>query len=149
MLAGCSDTGISHDIVNARGGEALVFWPMLVYLVAVVLLAATLIATSYVLGERHRERATDEAYESGIPPTGSARLRVSAKFYLMAMFFVIFDLGAAFVFAWAIEARRLGWSGYAGLVIFIGILVSGLLYLSRQGALDWGVPSSRDPSEPK
>lgn len=125
------------------------FWPMLVYLVAVVLVAAALIATSYVLGERHRERSTDEAYESGIPPTGSARLRVSAKFYLTAMFFVIFDLGAAFVFAWAIEVRSLGWTGYVGLLIFIATLVSGLLYLSQQGALDWGVPSSRDRSDPK
>ena len=114
------------------------FWPMLVYLAAVLLVVAAMIAVSYVLGERHRERATDEAYESGIPPTGSARLRISAKFYLMAMFFVIFDLGAAFVFAWAIEVRRLGWTGYAGILIFIAVLVSGLLYLSQEGALDWG-----------
>ena len=111
---------------------------MLVYLAAVLLVVAAMIAVSYVLGERHRERATDEAYESGIPPTGSARLRISAKFYLMAMFFVIFDLGAAFVFAWAIEVRRLGWTGYAGILIFIAVLVSGLLYLSQEGALDWG-----------
>ena len=125
------------------------FWPMLVYFAAVLLVAVALIAVSYVLGERHRERATDEAYESGIPPTGSARLRISAKFYLTAMFFVIFDLGAAFVFAWAIEVRSLGWTGYVGLLIFIATLVSGLLYLSQQGALDWGVPSSRDRSDPK
>ena len=119
---------------------------MLVYLVAVLLIVATLIAVSYVLGERHRERATDEAYESGIPPTGSARLRVSAKFYLMAMFFVIFDLGAVFVFAWAIEVRQLGWSGYVGLLIFITILVSGLLYLAQEGALDWGAQPTQDRS---
>ena len=124
-------------------------WPMLVYLVAVVLLAAALIATSYVLGERHRERSTDEAYESGIPPTGSARLRISAKFYLMAMFFVIFDLGAAFVFAWAIVVRKLGWTGYVGLTIFIATLVSGLLYLSQEKALDWGAEPSQNPSDPK
>ena len=125
------------------------FWPMLVYLALVVLVAGAMIATSHLLGERHRERATAEAYESGIPPTGSARLRVSAKFYLTAMFFVIFDLGAAFVFAWAIEVRKLGWTGYIGLLIFIGTLVSGLLYLSQQGALDWGVPSSPDRLDPK
>jgi NADH-quinone oxidoreductase subunit A len=121
---------------------------MLVYFAAVLLVVAALLAVSYVLGERHRERATDEAYESGIPPTGTARLRVSAKFYLMAMFFVIFDLGAAFIFAWAIAARKLGWTGYAGILIFVGILVSGLLYLSQQGALDWGAPS-RDRPAPK
>jgi NADH-quinone oxidoreductase subunit A len=124
-------------------------WPMLVYFAAVLLVVAALIAVSHVLGERHRERATDEAYESGIPPTGSARLRISAQFYLMAMFFVIFDLGAAFVFAWAIVVRRLGWTGYVGLLIFITTLVSGLLYLSRQGALDWGAQSSQDRADPK
>jgi NADH-quinone oxidoreductase subunit A len=122
---------------------------MLVYLVAVLFVVASLIGVSCVLGERHRERATDEAYESGIPPTGSARLRISAKFYLMAMFFVIFDVGAAFVFAWAIEVRKLGWSGYAGLLIFIATLVSGLLYLARESALDWGPQPSRDRSDPK
>jgi NADH-quinone oxidoreductase subunit A len=122
---------------------------MLIYFAAVLLVVAALIAVSHVLGERHRERATDEAYESGIPPTGSARLRISAKFYLMAMFFVIFDLGAAFVFAWAIAVRKLGWTGYVGLLIFIATLVSGLLYLSQEGALDWGAQSSPDRSDPK
>ena len=121
-------------------------WPMLVYFAAVVIVVAALLAGSYLLGERHRERATGEAYESGIPPTGSARLRINAKFYLMAMFFVVFDLGAAFVFAWAIVVRQLGWTGYVGLLIFITILVSGLLYLSQQGALDWGARPSPDRS---
>jgi NADH-quinone oxidoreductase subunit A len=122
---------------------------MLVYFAAVLFVVAAMIAVSHVLGERHRERATDEAYESGIPPTGSARLRISAKFYLIAMFFVIFDLGAAFVFAWAIVVRRLGWTGYVGILLFIAILVSGLLYLSQQGALDWGAQSRRDRLNPE
>ena len=123
------------------------FWPMLFYFALVILVVVALIVVSHVLGERHRERATGDSYESGIPPTGSARLRIPAKFYLIAMFFVIFDLGAAFVFAWAIACRKLGWTGYAGLLLFIATLVSGLLYLSRQGALDWGKPASRGASE--
>ena len=121
---------------------------MLVYLVAVLLVVASILAVSHVLGERHRERATDESYESGIPSTGSARLRISAKFYLMAMFFVIFDLGAAFVFAWTICVRQLGWTGYAGLLVFIATLVSGLLYLAQEGALDWGAKPRASRPEP-
>ena len=116
----------------------LVYWPLAVYFGVVILMVAGMIGVSCVLGERHRERATDEPYESGIPPTGSARLRLSVKFYQIAMFFVILDVAAGFVFAWAIAFRDLGWTGYAGLLVFLGILVSGLLYLSRQGALDWG-----------
>ena len=113
-------------------------WPIGVYFLAVIFLVAGMIVVSHVLGERHRERATDEPYESGIPPTESARLRISVKFYQVAMFFVIFDLAAGFVFAWAIAFRDAGWRGYAGLLAFLAVLVSGLIYLAREGALDWG-----------
>ncbi|MEJ2558100.1 MAG: NADH-quinone oxidoreductase subunit A [Anaerolineae bacterium] len=97
-----------------------------------------MLGISYVLGERHKERATGEPYESGILSTGSARIRLSAKFYLVAMFFVIFDLEAVFIFAWAIAWRELGWVGYIEVVVFIVILLAALVYLWRLGALDWG-----------
>jgi NADH-quinone oxidoreductase subunit A len=113
-------------------------WPLVVYLVAVALLTAAVIALSAVLGERHKERATGEPFESGILPTGSARLHFSAKFYLIAMFFVIFDLEAIFVFAWAVAAPELGWTGYWGILFFIAMLIAALIYLWRLGALDWG-----------
>ena len=113
-------------------------WPIGVYFLAVIVLVAGMLVVSYVLGERHRERATDEPYESGIPPTESARLRISVKFYQVAMFFVIFDLAAAFIFAWAIAIGEVGWRGYLGILAFIATLVSGLFYLYREGALDWG-----------
>ncbi len=97
----------------------------------------------YVLGERHNERATGEPYESGIMSTGSARLRFSIQFYLVAMFFVVMDLAAAFVFAWSVAFRELGWVGYAGLVTFVVILAAGLMYLWRAGALDWTTPRQK------
>jgi NADH-quinone oxidoreductase subunit A len=65
-------------------------------------------------------------------------LRLSAKFYLIAVFFVIFDVEAVFLFAWAVAFRELGWAGYIEAVIFIAILGAALGYLWRQGALDWG-----------
>ncbi|MGH7926959.1 MAG: NADH-quinone oxidoreductase subunit A [Candidatus Binatia bacterium] len=102
-----------------------------------------MILLSHFLGQRHRERATDEPYESGIPVTGSARVRLSANFYLVAMFFLIFDLESVFIFAWAISAREVGWAGYVEIVIFIAILVAALVYLWRLGALDWHPPRSR------
>ncbi|MCX6355899.1 MAG: NADH-quinone oxidoreductase subunit A [Candidatus Aureabacteria bacterium] len=97
-----------------------------------------MLGTSYILGERHRGGAMGQPYECGIVPTGSARLRHSAKFYLIAVFFVIFDLEAVFVFAWAVAVRESGWAGYAEMLIFIGILLSALVYLWRIGALEWG-----------
>jgi NADH-quinone oxidoreductase subunit A len=113
-------------------------WPLAVYFAAVILLVAGMLALSYLLGQRHQSRATGEPYESGIVSTGSARLRFSAQFYLIAMLFVIFDLEAVFIFAWAIAFREAGWAGYIGVSVFIGILVAGLIYEWRLGALDWG-----------
>ena len=125
---------------------ALTLWPLAVYFVLVIILAAGMIGVSYFLGERHQEKATGEPYESGITTTGSARLRLSAKFYLVAIFFVIFDLEAAFIFAWAIAFRELGWIGYAEIVVFIVILLAALAYLWREGALDWST-NRRQPRQ--
>lgn len=113
-------------------------WPMIVYFIAVLALVASMLLLSYLLGQRHAERATSEPYESGIVSTGSARLRFSVKFYLVAMLFVIFDLEAVFVIAWAIAYRELGWPGYFGVLFFIGVLIAALIYEWRLGALDWG-----------
>jgi NADH-quinone oxidoreductase subunit A len=77
-------------------------------------------------------------YESGILPTGSARLRIDVKYYLVAMFFVIFDLETVFLFAWAVAFRELGWAGYIEALVFIVVLVVALVYLWKVGALDWG-----------
>ena len=113
-------------------------WPLVVYFVAVVGLVTVMIVLSYVLGQRHKDMATGEPFESGIVSTGSARMRFDAQFYLMAMFFVIFDLETAFIFGWAIAASEVGWTGYVEILVFIGILLAALLYLWRMGALDWG-----------
>jgi NADH-quinone oxidoreductase subunit A len=120
----------------------IVFWPFLIYSAVVILVVGIMIGLSYILGERHKEKKTDEPYESGIPPTGSARLRFTSNFYLIAMFFVIFDLDAAFIMAWAVSFRELGLAGYIGIIIFIAILVVVLIYELSIGALDFG-PSGK------
>jgi NADH-quinone oxidoreductase subunit A len=109
-----------------------------VFAAAAVLTAGGMIGLSYVLGQRHKDRATGEPYESGIVPTGGARLRLPVKYYLVAMLFVIFDLEAVFLFAWAVAAREAGWTGYISAAVFIGVLLAALVYLWRAGALEWG-----------
>jgi NADH-quinone oxidoreductase subunit A len=113
------------------------YWPLLVYLIAVVVLTISILVISYFLGQRHRDIATGEPYESGVISTGTARVRYDVKFYLNAMFFVIFDLETAFIVTWAIALRESGWVGYIEMVIFTGILLASLVYLWRLGALDW------------
>jgi NADH-quinone oxidoreductase subunit A len=120
-------------------------WPLVVYFVIVVVLAAAIVFVSYLLGQRHSEPATGEPYEGGIVSEGSAHVRFSVRYYLVAMFFVVFDLEAVFVFAWAGAVRELGWAGYCEILVFIGLLAAALLYLWRVGALDW----SREPRRSK
>jgi NADH-quinone oxidoreductase subunit A len=118
-------------------------WPLVVYFLVVVALVGGLMAFSHVLGERHSAQAADEPYESGIVSVGDARVRFPAKFYLMAVFFVIFDVESLFIFAWAIAFREAGWAGYVEMLIFILILVAALAYLWRLGALELGSPGRR------
>lgn len=114
------------------------FWPFIVFALIVISLIGIMIGLAYILGERHHEKNTDEPYESGIPPTGDARLRFSSGFYIIAMFFVIFDLDAAFIMLWAVSFRELGLPGYIGIVIFIALLIVLLVYELSIGALDFG-----------
>jgi len=106
-----------------------------------------LMLVTHLSGERHFEQGTGMPYESGVPVTGSARVRFSADFYLVAMFFVIFDISAVYLFAWAVSARELGWPGYVAALVFMVETVAGLAYLWRRGAFDWGVRRLRDHKE--
>ena len=85
---------------------------IVLYAVVAFGLVAAILVLSSLLGQRHRERATGQPYESGIVPTGSARIRFPSHFYLVAMLFVIFDLEAVFLVAWAAAARDLRAAGY-------------------------------------
>jgi NADH-quinone oxidoreductase subunit A len=118
-------------------------WPLGVYFLIVLALAAILLLASYLLGERHRERATSVPYEGGVVSEGTARVRLSVEFYLVAAFFVIFDVEAVFVFAWAVAGRALGWAAYVELAVFIAVLVAALAYLWRVGALEFGLHSEQ------
>jgi NADH-quinone oxidoreductase subunit A len=117
---------------------AIVFWPFLVYAAGVLLVVIVMIGLSYILGERHKGKLTNVPYESGMPITGDARLRFSSHFYLIAIFFVVFDVDAIYILAWAISFRDLGLAGYIGICVFIGILVAVLVYEIAIKALDFG-----------
>ena len=126
----------------------MTLWPLVAYLAAVVTIVGGMVGLSWVLGERRRERATPEPYESGIVSTGSARTRFPIHFYLVAMIFLIFDLEAVYLFAWAVAARDVGWLGYVEILVFVGVLLAAWAYLWRVGALDWG-PSRRHAALPR
>jgi NADH-quinone oxidoreductase subunit A len=112
-------------------------WPLLIYTVIVVVLIVALLFASTLLGQKRKDHATHDVYESGVLSTGSAQLKIAVPFYLTAILFIIFDLEAAFLFAWAISIREAGWLGFVEVTVFITILLAGLLYLWKAGALEW------------
>jgi NADH-quinone oxidoreductase subunit A len=124
--------------LNTTTENTTLYWPLLVYGAIVLSLVGLILTLSYFLGQHHQDRATGEPYEGGILSTGSARLRFSAQFYLIAMLFVIFDVETVFIVSWAIAFQELGWYGYVGVLVFIVLLAVVLVYEWRNGALDFG-----------
>jgi NADH-quinone oxidoreductase subunit A len=125
--------------MNSNIVPTLELWPLLAYFFAVVVVVATMMGLSHLLGGRTQKpaKAMLEPFESGIVAASSAQLRFSVPFYLIAIFFVIFDIEAVFIFAWAIAFRESGWAGYMEILVFIAVLVAALAYLWLTGALDW------------
>lgn len=115
-----------------------VLWPLMVYGAIVLSLVGAILGLSYVLGQNNLARSAGEPYEGGILSAGSARIRFSSQFYMVAMLFVIFDVETIFILSWAIAFRELGWYGYVGVLVFIGLLLVVLVYEWRMGALDFG-----------
>jgi NADH-quinone oxidoreductase subunit A len=109
--------------------------PLIYYGAAVVGIVAVMLGGSYLLGQKGR--TVGEPFESGIVPVGTSQIRYAVPFYLIAIFFVIFDLEAVFLFAWAIAFREAGWAGFIEILVFVGVLVVALIYLWRIGALEW------------
>ncbi|WP_226648525.1 NADH-quinone oxidoreductase subunit A [Microbulbifer variabilis] len=115
-----------------------IVWPLVVYCLAVLALIVLMLSLSYFLGQKRRDPATDEPFESGIISQGSARLRISVAYYLVAILFIVFDLEAVYLFSWSIAFFETGLLGFIEASVFIIILLVGLIYLWRLGALEWG-----------
>jgi len=131
-------------VTETLATEALAHhWSFGIFLLAIAVLCCAMLGVSYVLGGRYRGRAKNDPFESGIVSVGSARLRLSAKFHLVAVFFVIFDVEALFLYAWAVSVRESGWAGFIEISIFIFVLLAGLVYIWRVGALDWAPDARR------
>jgi len=116
---------------------------LLIYTCMVAGLVLLLLYLAARLGHRSSTPAKLEPYESGIAPTGEARLRGPVPFYLVAVFFIVFDVEAVFIITWALVFEELGWPGFAHMAVFIGVLLLALVYLWKAGALDWGPRAGR------
>jgi len=116
--------------------------PLGLQILVAVGLAAALLGLSYLLGHKERSRTDLSPYECGVPPLEPAGKRYTIRFYMVAMLFILFDIEAAFLYPWAAVFRDmarqgLGMLGFGEMALFIGVLVVGLVYCWRRGALDW------------
>jgi NADH-quinone oxidoreductase subunit A len=115
----------------------------MVFSAMIFALIAFFLFISWWLGEKKPNPEKLRAYESGIIPTGTARLRYPVPFYLVAIFFLIFDVEGAYIFSWAVACRELGWSGWFQISFFIIMLILGLVYIWKKGGLEWGPTSKK------
>ena len=113
------------------------YFPVLVQIAIAVLVAAALVALSYLIGKRVKDRVKDSPYECGIAPTGSARERFSVKFYLVAIVFILFDIEAVFLYPWAVVYRELKMFAFVEMLLFIILILAGFFYIWKKGALEW------------
>lgn len=117
-------------------------WAIIAFVIGVTFLCVFMLTVPLLLGGKAWGRAKQEQFESGVVGAGGARIRLSAKFYLVAIFFVVFDLEALYLYAWSISVREVGWVGFATAAVFILVLLIGLIYELSTGALNWA-PSDR------
>ena len=123
--------------MNVEANPADNLLPLIIYFGVILAITAVMLGGAYLLGQKHHAKAADEPFESGIVPTGNVHIRFSVHFYLIAIFFVIFDMETVFLFAWSVAVKQAGWMGFFEALIFIGILIATLIYLAAIGALDW------------
>lgn len=116
------------------------YWSALTVGLLAFLVPALVLWLSGRPGPRRENEAKYGVYECGVPPETDARRRFSAKFYLVAILFVLFDVEVAFLVPWAVVFRELsagGWTVLLEMVVFLGVLVVGLRYVLKKGALTW------------
>ena len=109
--------------------------------ITVLLTAVTLVVAAYVIakliGPRSYNPVKGEPFECGIPTRGSSWLPSHIGYYLFAILFLMFDVEAVFLFPWAVILREVGVEGLVTIIFFLFILVLGLVYAWRKGALEW------------
>jgi len=116
---------------------------LLIYVALTVLATAAILLVAASLRERRVPSTPDRVYESGATPRDRAGLPHNAPYFLIAAFFVIFDMEAAILFAWAVAAREAGVWGLVEAAIFVGVLLAALCYLWLDGALEFGPDAQR------
>jgi NADH-quinone oxidoreductase subunit A len=118
---------------------ALYWFPVLLQIALAIVIAAALVALSYLFGKRVKDKVKDQPYECGITPVGDARERFSVKFYLVAMVFILFDIEAIFLYPWAVIYKTFESKlfAFSEMFVFIVLILAGFFFIWKKGVLDW------------
>ena len=118
-------------------GSPLAFLPILMMLVGAMGVGALLLGLNYLLGRKVKTKRKLSTYESGMPLLDDSHKRISVKFFIVAMIFILFDIEAAFLYPWAVVYRQGGFPLFVEMLVFLAVLFLGYLYLWKKGAFDW------------
>ena len=119
------------------------YFPLLVQALLGTVIAIGLVAASYVLGNKLKNKVKDSPYECGMTPIGNAKERFSVKFYLVGMLFILFDVEAVFLYPWVVVYRDLKMVAFVEMGIFVALILSGFFYIWKKGVLDWSKATSQ------
>ena len=113
------------------------YLPILLMILFGMILTGALTLIGLYLGPRLRSQVKDSPFESGFVREGTEGQRYDVKFYMTALVFLVFDVEIVFLYPWTVQVRELGWFGFTVTMIFIAVLVLGLAYDWKKGALEW------------
>lgn len=113
------------------------FLPILVLIIAAIGFIVTTMIVTHSIGPKRKSELKDAPFECGIDSEGDARTPISIKYFLTAILFVLFDVEVIFMYPWAVNFKKLGWFGFAEMVVFLTLLMAGFYYIIRKGVLNW------------
>jgi len=130
------NTRMFHCLLDAAAGPAQ-YLPIGIQLLFAVGFVAAMIGASHLLGPRRNTSDKLENFESGIEQIGNARQPLAAKYFIVAILFVLFDVEVIFFYPYAVNFKALGWDGFLAVLMFVGFFLAGFIYILKKGALQW------------
>jgi NADH-quinone oxidoreductase subunit A len=113
------------------------YLPIAMMFVVAIGFVILVMAVTHILGPHRGSKIKLETFECGIESKGNSRLPFSIKYFLIAILFVLFDVEVVFMYPWAVNFKSMGLAGFFEMLVFLGLLILGLIYIIRKGALKW------------
>jgi NADH-quinone oxidoreductase subunit A len=113
------------------------YLPILIQLIAAIGFVVTTMVVTHLIGPKRHSKVKDDTWECGIEAEGNARTPISIKYFLIAILFVLFDVEIIFMYPWAVNFRTLGMEGFLQMILFMGLLLTGFIYIIKKGVLKW------------